>query len=295
MGQLVGKDGSVTSIDINPLVTAEAAANVDEAGTGRVHFMTGEGWLGDPGKTFDREMVTAECWDISPHWVDQLAEGGILVLPLWLCPGLSLAVAFEKRGSILISRSLAMCGFMPLQGPHGGPPRRALVPEAPWEAGDGAEDSHWIAVFDEASDGRREMLEDLLSGVGSTRAAPPVFAGWSARLALDMPDSICFFPANPGLPRSATGLFDPRIRSLAIVASETLHWFGDPSCCERLIAFLSEPSPLDLAELKITAARHESFRKSAHESMPLVRAHFDFAVTEARQGGDGQGSRPMSV
>jgi protein-L-isoaspartate(D-aspartate) O-methyltransferase len=289
MGQLVGEKGSITSIDIDPVVTGQTAANLDEAGIGGVHIVTGDGWLGEPGRTFDREMVTAECWDISPNWVDQLAEGGVLVLPLWIRPGLTLAVAFEKRGSILVSRSLAICGFMALRGPHGGPPRRTLVSTVPWESGDGAGDGHWIAVFDEATDERRETLEDLLSEVGSTRAAPPLFAGWSPRLALDVPDSICFFPAVPGLARPATGLFDPNLRSLAVVAGQTLHWFGDPSCCERLTAFLSDPNPLDLAELRITAAPRESFGESANGSARLAREHFDFAVTEARQGDNGDG------
>jgi hypothetical protein len=190
-------------------------------------------------------------------------------------------VAFEKRGDSLVSRSLAFCGFMPLRGAQGGPPRRALVPAAPWEGGDGAGNSHWIAVFDEATDERRETLEDVLRGVGSARAAPPLFAGWSARLALDMPDSICLFPAVPGLARSATGLFNPNLRSLAVVAEETLHCFGDPSCCERLTAFLSESHPLDLGAVKITAVPHKSLGTSANESARLVREHFDLAVTEA--------------
>jgi SAM-dependent methyltransferase len=285
MSQLVGDDGSVTSIDIDPVVTAEAAANLDEAGISGVQVETGDGWLGEPGRTFDREMVTAECWDISPQWVDQLAEGGVLVLPLWIGPGLTLAVALEKRGDILVSRSLAICGFMPLRGPHGGPPRRAVVPTAPWEDGN----SLWIAVFDETSDGRREKLEDLLGGVGWTQATPPLFAGWGARLALEMPDSICLFPAVPGLPRSATGLFDPNARSLAVVADGTLYCFGDPSCCERLTAFLSEPNPLDLAELKITAAPHKSFRESASGWARLIRKDFDLVVTEVGQGDTGEG------
>jgi protein-L-isoaspartate(D-aspartate) O-methyltransferase len=289
MKQLVGMDGSVTAIDIDPVVAAEAVANLDQAGIGSIHIVTGEGWLGMPGSTFDREMATAECWDISPHWVDQLAEGGVLVLPFWLGPGLTLAVAFEKRGDILVSRSLAICGFMPLRGLQGGPPRRALVQAGPWEGGDDARNSGWIAVFDEATEARRETLEHLLSGVGSARTAPPLFAGWGARLALDMPDPISFFPAVPGLARSANGLFDPNGHSLAVVAGETLHWFGDPSCCERLSAFLSEPNPLDLAELKITAAPHESFKESAKGSVRLVREHFDFVVSEARQGDNGEG------
>ena len=205
MGHLVGEEGSVTSIDIDPSVTGEAAANLGEAGITGVRIVTGDGWLGEPGGAFDRGMVTAECWDLSPHWVDQLAEGGTLVLPLWIRPGLTLAVAFEKRDGVLASRSLAMCGFMPLRGPHGGPPRQTPVSAPPWDSGEGT-DGQWIAVFDEAADRRREALQELLGGDGSARAAPPLFAGWSGRLALKMADAICLFPAVPGVPRSATGL-----------------------------------------------------------------------------------------
>ncbi len=253
MGHLVGEKGSVTSIDIDPVVTAQAVANLDEAGIRGVSIVTGDGWLGVPGDQFDREIVTAECSDLSPHWVDQLTEGGILVLPLWLRPGLTLAVAFEKREGVLASRSLAMCGFMPLQGPHGGPPRRTLVLTPPWVTGGDGFEGRWIAVFAEATARRREPLEELLGGVGSARAAPPLFKGWIARLALDMTDSIWLFPAVPGVPRTAAGLFDPNLPSLAVVDGETLHGFGDPSCGERLTAFLSEPRPLDLADLRITA------------------------------------------
>ncbi len=288
LGHLVGEEGSVTSIDIDPDVTAQAAANLDEAGITGVRIVTGDGWLGELGDHFDREMVTAECWDLSPHWVGQLAEGGILVLPLWLRPGLTLAVAFEKRDGVLASRSLAGCGFMPLRGPHGGSRRRTLVPAPPWDTGCDAAEGHWIAVFDEATDRRRELLEELLGRVGSARAAPPSFAGWSARLALDMTDSICFFPAVPGVPRSAAGLFDPNFPSLAVVVGETLHGFGDPSCCERLTAFLSEPRPLDFTDLRITATRRGSAWDPASPSLRLTREHFDFDVTEVSTSGDGR-------
>jgi protein-L-isoaspartate(D-aspartate) O-methyltransferase len=289
MGHLVGLEGSVTSIDIDPSVTREAAAHLDDVGISGVQIVTGDGWLGQPGRTFDREMVTAECWDLSPHWVDQLAEGGILVLPLWLRPGLTFAVAFEKLDGVLASRSLAMCGFMPLRGRHGGPPRRAPLPAPPWDGDDASDEGSWIAVFDEAGNGRRRALEELLGEAGSAQTAPPLFAGWSARLALEMADVICLFPAVPGLPRSAVGLFDSDLSSLAVVVGETLHWFGDPSCRDRLTAFLSESRPLDLSDLQITAAPHGSLSGSARHSARITREHFDFATTEVRKGGSAPG------
>ena len=143
-------------------------------------------------------------------------------------------------------------------------------------------------MFDEATQARQEALEDLLSGVGSARATPPLFAGWSARLALEMPDPICLFPAVPGSSRSATGLFTLTAQSLAVVVGETLYPFGDPSCGERLTAFLSEPNPLDLAKLEITAAPHNSLGALTDESQRLIREHFDLAVNETHPGDRGE-------
>ena len=195
-------------------------AHLSAAGIPQAQIVAGDGWMGMEGASFDRAMVTAECWDISPHWASQLREGGVLVLPLWLRPGLTLAVAFEKVGQILESRSLAFCGFMPLRGPHGGPPRRATVPAWP-DATGVLEQTRWIAVFDDASDERVGMLERLLAETPSSSPAPPLVPGWNVRVALAEPDSIGFLGIGRKF-RGAFGIFDARARKFGRRGGPTL-------------------------------------------------------------------------
>ncbi len=283
MGHLVGDEGSVTSIDIDPEVTREAALHLRDCNSAWVRIVTGDGWLGQPEGIFDRVVITTECSDLSPYWVDQLAEGGFLVLPLWLRPGLSLAVAFQKRTRTLASRSAVACGFMPLRGPHAGPPRRGLTPPPPWEHAHDTERSQWVAVFDDVGDAPLGLLGTLLHGAARSRTAPAPAIGWTHRLALEMPDPIHLFRALPGDPRVVVGLFDRHLASLAVVVDDSIQWFGDPSCCDRLYAFLSECPPLHLAELRITARPHGSTEGSSRTSARMIRENFDFEVGTGQQ------------
>ena len=63
---------------------------------------------------YDRIIVTADARDVSPYWVEQLAEGGVLVAPLWF-KGFSLSVALEKQATGLRGLSASPCTFIPLR------------------------------------------------------------------------------------------------------------------------------------------------------------------------------------
>jgi protein-L-isoaspartate(D-aspartate) O-methyltransferase len=73
----------------------------------------GAGW--PAGAPYDRIMLTVGAWDVAPAWVNQLAAGGRLVVPLSL-RGVQRSVAFEPTGEHLTSVSVTPCGFMPLRG-----------------------------------------------------------------------------------------------------------------------------------------------------------------------------------
>ncbi len=279
LAQVVGPNGSVTSIDIDPAVTMEAIDNLASSGLAGVSVMTGDGWWGRPGQTFDRIIATAECWDISPAWVEQLTEGGILVLPLWLRPGLTLAIAFEKTGGFLTSRSVAYCGFMPLRGPHASPPSRALLPAAPWDDTDD-NPRRWLAFFDEATENRAALVRSLLRGPRSLQPAPPPFAGWNVRLALEASNPICFTTMLPPL-RHAFGLFDPDVSGLAVLYGDSIHSYGQPACGDRLLAFLSSSKPLDITELSILALPHGTAIPPT-DSTCLVRPSLDLWIRSPR-------------
>jgi protein-L-isoaspartate(D-aspartate) O-methyltransferase len=255
LSQVVGPIGSVTSIDISAGVAAEAIDHLASSGVTGVSVITGDGWWGRPGQIFDRVIATAECWDISPAWVEQLTEGGILVLPLWLRPGLTLAVAFEKKGSFLTSRSVAYCGFMPLRGPHASPPLRTPVSTVPWDAGADSDQYRWLAFFEEATEDRVELVVNLLNEPGSLQPAPPPFAGWNIRLAIEESGPICFTTMLPPL-RYALGLLDASRPGLAVLHGDSVYSYGQPACRDRLLTFLSTSKPLDISDLTIHLVPH---------------------------------------
>ena len=104
LGHLVGSDGAVVSIDLDAPIVAEAQEHLRAAGIGNVRVQTGDGWLGAPDDAqFDRIIATVGVWEISPHWVEQLRPGGVLVLPLWLRPGAQVSVAFVRDDTDLHS------------------------------------------------------------------------------------------------------------------------------------------------------------------------------------------------
>src|SRR5207249_127779 len=82
LAQLTGPGGQVTTVDIDPEVTAQARHALDTTGYGRVHVVTRDGALGDAEHApYDRIILTAGAWDVPPAWWEQLAPGGRMVLP----------------------------------------------------------------------------------------------------------------------------------------------------------------------------------------------------------------------
>ncbi|MFD4133598.1 methyltransferase, FxLD system [Streptomyces goshikiensis] len=116
MAEIVGTDGSVVTVDIDPDVTDRARQLLDATGYERVRVVLADAEHGLPDTgTVDRWIVTAGAWDIPPAWTDQLAEDGRLVVPLRM-RGLTRSVAFDRDGDRLVSRSAEVCGFVTMQG-----------------------------------------------------------------------------------------------------------------------------------------------------------------------------------
>lgn len=116
LAELVGPDGEVTTVDIDPVVTDRARRLLDEHGYGRVDVVTADAAEPIPGLgPVDVVMVTAGAWDVPPAWTAQLKPGGRLVVPLRM-RGLTRSVAFTLVGDHLESESARICGFVPMQG-----------------------------------------------------------------------------------------------------------------------------------------------------------------------------------
>ena len=120
LAELVGPSGEVTTVDIGEEIAAEARERLARAGYPRATVIVADGAAGwPPNAPYDRIELTVGASDITPAWYEQLRDGGLMTLPLWL--GVSDAsVAFRKRdgvyGGALVSESLAPCGFMRLRG-----------------------------------------------------------------------------------------------------------------------------------------------------------------------------------
>jgi protein-L-isoaspartate(D-aspartate) O-methyltransferase len=122
MSAVVGPGGDVVTIDIDPELVARATASLRAAGADAVTVRCADGGYGDPdGAPFDRVIVTAGAWDIAPAWLDQLAPGGRLVLPLSI-RGIQLSVGLERTSSgWWLSTSACRCGFVRMLGAFAGP------------------------------------------------------------------------------------------------------------------------------------------------------------------------------
>jgi len=109
------------------VVTVERIASLAEAASRRLRdlgfdnvvFVTGDGTLGCPEQApFDRILSAAASPDIPAPWLEQLAEGGILVLPVGRRDTQEL-LRVTKRGGATVTEHLGGCVFVPLIGRHG--------------------------------------------------------------------------------------------------------------------------------------------------------------------------------
>jgi protein-L-isoaspartate(D-aspartate) O-methyltransferase len=125
--ELVGPDGSVTTMDIDPEAIGRARTCLDLVGYGDVRTVCADGEYGAPGQgPFDRIIIAVQAWDIPPAWTGQLAPGGRLVTPL-LTQGVSRSWALDREDGHLVSRGNGPAGFVPMQG-AGRNPRRWSAP-----------------------------------------------------------------------------------------------------------------------------------------------------------------------
>ena len=115
LSELTGVDGHVVSVDIDRSLVSEARMNLTAAGFEAVEVAYCDGSMGySQGAPYDRIIVTADARDVSPHWVEQMADSGVLVAHLWF-RGFSLSVALEKRATELMGVSASPCTFIPLR------------------------------------------------------------------------------------------------------------------------------------------------------------------------------------
>ncbi|MEX5712512.1 methyltransferase, FxLD system [Parafrankia sp. FMc6] len=113
LAHLIGKGGHVTTLDIDPDITAAARDTLTATGHTAITAITGDGRHGHPDGAPYHRIVAAGTWDIPAAWWDQLTRGGRLVVPLRL-RGQSYSIGFAHRGDRMVSDTIEHAGLTPM-------------------------------------------------------------------------------------------------------------------------------------------------------------------------------------
>lgn len=111
----------VISIEMKSTLAAAARERLARMGFVNVTVICGDGSAGYPGRApYDAILVTAAAPAVPPPLVEQLAEGGRLVIPVGP-PDQQELLRVRKSGGRTTRELLHYCRFVPLLGSHGWP------------------------------------------------------------------------------------------------------------------------------------------------------------------------------
>ena len=117
--EVVGPDGLIVSIEIDPLTFEFGKRNLENAGYDDIVLIKGDGGLGHPKMSpYDRIAVTAACGEIPRPLVEQLAVGGKVIAPV-LEDDVQLLVFLEKNVNGIKRRVICEVLYVSLRGIYG--------------------------------------------------------------------------------------------------------------------------------------------------------------------------------
>ncbi|MGA2619456.1 MAG: protein-L-isoaspartate(D-aspartate) O-methyltransferase [Thermoguttaceae bacterium] len=118
---LAGLAASVVSLERHAELSRGAEGLLAELGYRNVSLVVGDGTLGWPLQApYDRILVTAAAEQTPPALIEQLTEGGILVIPLGQRDHQMLQ-AIQRTPAGPVTIDLSPCRFVPLIGEQGWP------------------------------------------------------------------------------------------------------------------------------------------------------------------------------
>jgi protein-L-isoaspartate(D-aspartate) O-methyltransferase len=128
----------VTAVEAQPSLATQARERLSRLGYLNIHVEEGDGSMGWPPVTsldrppttlYEAILVSAGAPSVPPPLVEQLAEGGRLVIPVGKSDQQEL-LRIVKRNGCTTQQSLYSCRFVPLLGRHGWNP---VTPGSPQE------------------------------------------------------------------------------------------------------------------------------------------------------------------
>jgi protein-L-isoaspartate(D-aspartate) O-methyltransferase len=127
IAHITGPSGLVVTVDLDEDLTAAAQDHLRQAGYPEVIVRTGDGAEGcREHAPYDRIIATVALSDLPPAWLEQVADGALIVMPFDV-RGAQVLVTLARDGSHRdghwTSRSVSLCGFIRMRGALTGPSR----------------------------------------------------------------------------------------------------------------------------------------------------------------------------
>jgi len=117
--EMVGPSGKVCSMELQEDVAAMARRHLDDEGYHDVIVLACDAYTGASEEApFDRIVATVGCSDVSPYWLSQLKDDGVMLVPLQHGFGDPL-IRIErdpKDSKCGIGRIVGYANFMPIEG-----------------------------------------------------------------------------------------------------------------------------------------------------------------------------------
>ena len=124
--------GEVWTIERHEPLALRARQRLEELGYADVHVIVGDGTLGLPEEgPFDAIVVTAGGPTVPPALLEQLADGGCLVIPVGTEARGQRLLRIRRRGDETVEEDLGAVRFVPLIGAQGWEPPSGQSPVVP--------------------------------------------------------------------------------------------------------------------------------------------------------------------
>lgn len=131
LAELIGAGGQVTAVEFDAGLAAQAVRNLRPWPWVRV--VRGDG-ADFPAAPVDRIYVNFAVADLPDAWLDRLAQGGSMLVPLG--PGRAIRLLVTRSAGGFAARSLGWCAFIGAEGRLAGDAaHRARLSEALWAGG----------------------------------------------------------------------------------------------------------------------------------------------------------------